>query len=71
MDVGTERKKKKQGKGRGLERKLTAGSLNVKEQRNYRNLIPMQLNKDDFPNVAQSIINRPGIKTGGKHLSLS
>lgn len=48
------REKKKQGKGRGLERKLTAGSLNVKEQRNYRNLIPMQLNKDDFPNVAQS-----------------
>lgn len=37
MDVGAERK--------GLERKLTAGSLNVKEQRNFRNLISMQLDK--------------------------
>lgn len=39
MDVGTERK------GPRLERKLTAGSLNVKEQRNLSNLIPMQLDK--------------------------
>lgn len=37
MDVGAERK--------GLERKLIAGSLNVKEQRNFRNLISMQLDK--------------------------
>lgn len=29
----------------GLERKLTAGSLNVKEQRTFRNLISMQLHK--------------------------
>lgn len=37
MDVGAERK--------GLERKLIAGSLNVKEQRNFRNLISVQLDK--------------------------
>lgn len=39
MDVGPERK------GPGLERKLRAGSLNVKEQRNFQNLIPMQLDE--------------------------
>ena len=39
MDVGPERK------GPGLERKLRAGSLNVKEQRNFQNVIPMQLDK--------------------------
>lgn len=39
MHMGTEKK------GPGLERKLTAGSLNAKEQRNFRNLILMQLDK--------------------------
>lgn len=43
MDMGTERK------APGLERKLIAGSLNVKEQRNFRNRIPMQLNKVIYP----------------------
>lgn len=32
-------------KGPGLEKKVTAGSLNAKEKRNFRNLIPMQLDK--------------------------
>lgn len=40
---------KKRRWGAGLERELTARSLNVKEQRNYRNLIPMQLDEVIFP----------------------
>lgn len=40
--------KRKRG-GAGLERELTARSLNIKEQRNYRNLNPMQLDEVIFP----------------------
>lgn len=43
MDVGPGRKEP------GLERKLTAGSLNVTEQRTFRNLISMQLDKAICP----------------------
>lgn len=39
MDLGTGRKQP------GLERKLTAGSLSVKEQRAFRNLISMRPDK--------------------------
>ena len=38
-----------EGKEPGLERKLTAGSLNVTEQRTFRNLISMQLDKAICP----------------------